>query len=194
MGLTSVSLTALLVGWEQVTRERPLNPAHCILGTRTLFEALRRVGVDSKVVTVEALAANREADGLIRRGVPYTEWPSTAWSVGAVTTAPGSGYPGHVVLVTTVDDGTFLLDSSTGQFRRPRYGIVPPPTLMVEVPDPDWPTDPKMGVRFDTPGWSVSWRWAPELGNLHRSAPDWRKGRRDHVDRVLEVSGLLTDS
>ena len=191
--MNSADLDRLQYGWEQRTRETPLAPNHCILGTRTLYEALRRLGVEARIVTVEALFANREAMALVERGVPVPDWPKTAWSVGAVTSAPGSGYPGHLVLVVTVDDGTFLIDSSTGQFQRPRFGILPPPTLRVEVPQADWPTDPKTAMRYDHPGWVASWKWAPELGNLHRSAPDWRNGRRDHVDRVLELSGLLTN-
>jgi hypothetical protein len=100
--------------------------------------------------------------------------------------APGEGYPGHLVLLVEADEGTYLLDSSTGQFRRERYGIQAPPSLMVGVPSPDWPTDPRIGVRFDTPAWMIEWMWAPKLGKLHRSARDWRYGRSDHVDRVLE--------
>lgn len=194
MGLNSSSLASLLIGWEVAAAESPLAINHCILGTRTLFEALKRLGVASKVVSTETLVANREAAGLIDRGIRHPDWPPTAWSVGAVTSAPGDGYPGHLVLVTTVDDGTYLLDSSTGQFTRRQYGMVLPPTLMVEVPNPDWPTDPGVSMRFDTPSWMISWKWTPQLGNLHRSAPDWRNGRRDYVDRVLEVSGVLTGS
>lgn len=192
--MTFKDLAALLHSWEAVTRETPLAPNHCILGTRTLYEALRKLGADPRIVTVEALAMNREAASLMDRGILVEDWPPTAWSVGAVTSAPGTGYPGHLVLVVTVDDGTFLLDSSTGQFLREHKGMMIPPTLMVQVPNPDWPTEPGVSVRFDTPGWMMSWKWAPELGNLHRSAPDWRNGRRDHVDRVLELHEILMNA
>jgi hypothetical protein len=194
VGVTYLDLQGLMYGWEYVTRENPLAPNHCILGTRTLFEAARRLGADRpRIVTVEALAMNGEAAGLVDRGIPVGEWPPSAWSVGAVTSAPGSGYPGHLVLIVNTDDGrAYLLDSSTGQFRREHKGLMVPGTLIVEVPNQDWPTDPAVSVRYDTPGWTMSWKWAPELGNLHRAAPDWRKGRRDHVDRVLEVHRILS--
>lgn len=194
MGVTKTDLIALLTGWETVTHTEPLAPNHCILGTRTLFEALRKLGHESRIVPVEALFMNREAASLMAHGILVEDWPPSAWSVGAVRNAPGDGYPGHLILTTTVEEGTFLLDSSTGQFRRDQKGMLIPPTMLVELPDPEWPTDDQIAARFDAPDFMASWRWAPQLGNLHRSAPDWRKGRRDHVEQVLRVVEVLRNS
>lgn len=178
-------IDVLLAEWERIVIAERVQPAHCILGTRTLFDVMRVLDIPAQVVPVEALIWNMAAAPLIAAEIPFQQWPPNAWSVGAVTSAPGEGYPGHLILVADTDDGRVLIDSSTGQFVRTRHGITPPPTLAARVSD-TWPSDPTISVKYTGPGWEMSWKWAPELGNLHRSAPDWRRSRGVFLTRLLD--------
>lgn len=161
---------------------------HCILGTRTLMEVCHALAVVAYPVPVEVVAMNRPGAIQVALGVPYQSgrWPPEAWSVGATTRSTGPGYPGHLVLVAELAGRRWLVDSSSGQFRREQHGIKPPQALCVELVDTEWPADPEVSWRIDRGDWVMSWKPAPQLGNRHRAATDWRRGRTAYVDRVLD--------
>lgn len=187
---------AAAIAWGDISdREVSLGLAvnHCILGTRVIAEAMRRLDVPVEAVPVETLIANKIAARLIAEGVPTDDWPPNAWSVGATQGAPGSGYPGHLVAVVDQDDGRYLIDSSVAQFQRPQYGIMPPSTLSVRLDGTDWGRDSSMAQRLDAVTWEISWRPAPQLGKLHRSAIDWKRGRTYCVNELVARITDLTE-
>lgn len=183
----SILLDRIVDEWSVIARrevERGLTVAHCILGTRTLLEVLHQLGVAADAVPVEALVANQLAAGLLGQGIPYQEWPPEAWSVGASIDVSGTGYPGHLVLVADVEEGRYLIDSSTRQFFRPQYGIMTPWAMHVGI-DEAWPRD-GVGMRYQAGTWEISWRPCPALGNRHRTASDWKRGRTTYVPELLD--------
>lgn len=182
------SIAEVVDAWIEVAQEEVsegrLALNHCILGSRTLLEVFKRVDIEADWLTVEALAANRVGMMQILLKRPVKSWPPEAWSVGVSMQSPGGGYPGHVVIVAQEDGDQFLVDSSSGQFARPQYGILPPPAMVLQLPD-RWEPNPELWLRHTTPEWELSWRPEPRLGLRHRAAKDWRKGRHAFVDRVL---------
>lgn len=161
---------------------------HCILGTRVLIDVLDQLDIPTRVVPVECLVANQRAVPLIEAKVPVPDWPPEAWSVGATTMSPGGGYPGHLILVADGPDGRVLVDSATRQFFRPQYGIMAPWTITAKVPAA-WPERDGAAVVLRLGSWQISWASAvSRLGNRHRSASDWNRGRaREYVDEILDT-------
>lgn len=91
---------------------------HCIEAAKLGRLALKRVFVDAEPLPCGYVICNAEAEALMGRGVPVSEWPGSAWSVGVdpdATDVPGVGWNGHLLLR---GDG-WIADLSAGQFSRP---------------------------------------------------------------------------
>lgn len=169
--------------WSEWSHEPdfPYTRDHCINGTRVAVETLRHFGIKAKPLSVVVLVFNQTAWDLFKQGVPVTEWPPHAWSVGIdqhTNTASDNRFAGHLV----AHGDTWLLDISAGQFHRPGL-IHSPDALVLPVTEP---------IRPGAEGW---WDHTDEHHNtwLMRPTPhvnDWRTAggwtRIDH-DVVKET-------
>lgn len=80
----------------------------CVEDTRTGIEALAHHGITARPVAVDVLAGTRAAYQLVRDGVPVSQWPDDAWTVGVDHREPPrtpSSYNGHLVLTVRDRDG-----------------------------------------------------------------------------------------
>lgn len=100
-----------------------LFPEHrntCIDSTRILVRACELAGISARPQAVDVRVFNLEAWTLHGMGVPVSDWPPSAYSVG---TGPGQflpgGWDGHLVAVLREEDGRHLVDASASQFERP---------------------------------------------------------------------------
>lgn len=148
----------------------------CIEGTRLATAVLRHLGVDAAALACDVVAANRAGVALLAEGVPATEWPPHAWSIGVLCDIPRSGanrqepgrrrgFAGHVV---ACGDGWFC-DLTAQQFHRPERGLVVDAALA-------GPYDPAVArVSHDLPrGAVLVWKWRPEVRS-YRTTPAWRQ-------------------
>lgn len=162
----------------------------CLVSTAVALDFLSWAGVKAKPMEVEVLAYNALAVELIERGVPYTEWPADAWSVGIVQADSDPEQRKYKAwtgahLVTLVAERT-LLDLSADQLSRPLYRMsVPGPIVL------PWDGDGTKAVSAE--GAIVVYR-RPERPDLSfRSSPDWRlRGRRaDIVSELVRLARLV---
>lgn len=145
----------------------------CVLAARIADGVLDYFGVPHHVQPVEAFVMNDAAADLFRRDVPIAEWPDEAWSIGSTANAEGSGYPGHLLIVT---GRGYRLDLSARQYDRPAPG-----RIAVDGPRLWWPDQITNNERGD---WLVKeadagtlWWWAPFADTSYRRTPDWRMGK-----------------
>jgi hypothetical protein len=92
---------------------------YCINATRTGIDALAAYGVKAKPVSVSMVIANQAASQLIEAGVPFTEWPEHAWSIGLGhdnATSPDAGWNGHLVIEV---GNYYVIDLSGEALHRP---------------------------------------------------------------------------
>ena len=104
----------------------------CINATWIGLEVLRHLGVEASPSAWDAMVVNEEARLLMLQGVPVSDWPDTAWSLGVNSkTVDSEGVGFHLVI--QVQEG--ILDLSALQFNRPSKGINVPPALFVSMQD-----------------------------------------------------------
>ena len=162
----------------------PFAPDHCINGTRVAVDALRVLGVYAKPVSVQFILFNAKAYALWEQGIPYTEWPPDAWSlgVGPGAVGTGGGWDGHLC---AEGDG-FTLDLSAAQFNRPGLIICDEPLLM-----PELPPEGMIHTRDEHGQTVLIGRW-PE-NNYWRRASGWKRLQpaevREIVARTVRVIG-----
>lgn len=182
----------LAIAWAQeVTDSRPM----CIEATRCGIEALRRLGVKAQPLPCEILVANRYAYDLVCRGVPVSQWPPWAHSVGV---APGltparplrRGWSGHLV----IEGDDFIADFSLAAFTRPQRGLIVGPWAWAKDHDIRLIGDRWVAVGVDIAiqikprpelaGWRTgsAWRRTPNNALVHRLVA------RSHLD----LAGLTT--
>jgi hypothetical protein len=179
-----VEFPRILARWQAVKdRDLGLLPNCCVLASKVLLVALIDAGFQAWVEPTYALAINKEGYLLLDRGVPTSEWPDTAWSVGVEEggTIDTGSYPGHLVVFCYVDGALTLVDGSAGQFSRPAKQMNVPSTLW--FPTPRWPH----AASYVDGAWALTYKPAP-LGNLHRVANDWTKNWRKHAADMKQVS------
>lgn len=102
------------------------HPGWCLNATAIGMEALRRHGIRSSPRIGTCLVSNAEGRKMAEQGLPASEWPADAHSVGVVRFVPEPKemkVNGHVVISV----GGGILDLSSGQFNRRRYNMMLPP-------------------------------------------------------------------
>lgn len=175
---------ALVSVWREFSHadDFPFSPDHCINGTRVAVEVLRRFGVTAQPMSVRMVVFNSFAWDLFTHGVPISEWPAHAWSVGVgpgMDTQPGR-WNGHLVAVGE----DFMLDMSAGQFHRPGKIDMPGPLLIDGALAPDdqslMVTGPK-GLKVLYAPWPEANEW--------RTASGWRLERNAAV--IRHVTNLV---
>jgi hypothetical protein len=176
----------LAEAWRKWEREPsfPYSPDCCINGTRVVIDALREFDVKARPVSVGVLLFNRFAWDLYQAGIPNTEWPYHAHSIGidptVGTVGRDGGWDGHLV---AEGDG-WTLDISAGAFDRPGRIISPGPRVLdTNVP----PTG--FGVYTDGHGQTLLMERQP-ANNRWRQAPGWRPDP-DVVGELVDAVGEL---
>jgi hypothetical protein len=108
----------------QATRQMGLEESCCIAATKITEQVAGYFGLRGKARPVRIVVANQAAIPFITSGVPVTDWPAHAWSVGTDGSQRRPGrYPGHLVLLVRSRDAAYLVDSSLPQYARPRLGL-----------------------------------------------------------------------
>lgn len=162
----------------------PYSPDHCVNGTRVAVEVLRHFGVRVGPQSVRVVVFNSFAWDLFRAGVPVSEWPQHAHSVGVdpsqIEQRPGQ-WNGHLV----ARGEEFTLDISAGQFHRPGRIEMPGPVLIDGTVD-------EGGLLVSGPkGLRMLYGLAPEA-NEWRTAGGWRLERNAAVVRhVINLVGIV---
>ena len=167
-----------------------LAKSRCILATRTLIEVADYYGIPAEPVVTTCGVYNRAALELRDAGVPVSEWPAHAYSVG---TSPSpnhalgnkGGFDGHLIAII---DG-HLIDAATTQFARPAYGIELPAPICIPLPH-DWVPGSVVALQ-DTAGdgdWNCVAIYERETVHAdYRTAPDWRRNYRRPAAAVIRT-------
>lgn len=166
----------------------------CVEACRIVRAVLGQLGVQTRPMACDVMAANAQAVELINQGLPAQSWGVGAWSIGcccdSTRPAPISdeparkrGFGGHLVLV---GDGWFV-DLTAQQFHRPELGIVVASALVGR-----WHED-QVAAELDLPrGGLLRWLWRPEIRS-YRTVPAWRQdvGSEDTRNLVAAVRARL---
>ena len=111
----------------------------CLNASWICVEAMRRVNVEARALSVNTILMNRAWGQLMKA----TRWQPTqeqmdecakrgGHSVGIdFVDRPDNGFPGHVVAI--VAEST-LIDGASGQFSRPQKDLYVPPVMWVPAP------------------------------------------------------------
>lgn len=132
----------------------------CVASTRVGIEVLRRVGLNVKPLTCGLMVLNLEAAALYTQGVPMSQWPATAWSLGIVPAEDGP-WDAHLVVQWEVAGVRGLLDLDLGRYTRPEYGIT---TRSVAIKCPSR-HEREVSYVFDE-ATMVIWTLRPELAGF----------------------------
>lgn len=109
--------------WDQEVKPH-LEPSACIAAARTLAGVFDYFDIDYSVVPIGVMVANEL--GFQSMGVLHPDdWPTAAWTLGVAswTAHKGSGWNGHLVVVTA-DEPRIFIDLDARQFDRVAKGIV----------------------------------------------------------------------
>lgn len=175
---------ALAKAWHEELEPIFGDQTHCIEAAKIARAALARVKVPSRPLPCGLLVANPEGSDLIDAGVPITQWPATAWSIGVDpdSNVPGPGWNGHLILA---GDG-WIGDFSAAQFRhskRRRLARIDIEAWVSPTP-PGWDLRP-ISIRNEDHGTVVVIQPRPELARW-RSTNAWRSNvPTDWVDKLL---------
>jgi hypothetical protein len=167
----------------------------CIASSLVGQKVLAHYGVTARPVATTVAAYNRRGREMFNSGLPFTQWPRDAWSVGV----QGSGvmnfetkrYDGHVVLLfKPAGSPRTLLDLSADQLDRPLKSLRVPGPVAVEMPRLWTPMDPAE-ITIDGPS-ATYIAYRPLLGG-----DDWRlaKDGQDHDrhERLATAAIALCD-
>jgi hypothetical protein len=140
-------------------------PDSCIATTRVTIDVLAYFGYTGQPLAVKTAVFNQHAWRLLHAGVPVSEWPPEAHSIGiggAGQHRPGR-WDGHLVAVTT----THMIDGSLDQMSRPARGIILPGPGVFEIP---------AGRRGASPG-TLTFRRGDGTVIMYEPIPDdlWRR-------------------
>lgn len=157
-----------------------------------------RLGPQPVFVTVMTEKAYR----LAGQGIPASQWPDDAWSVGisehSTLGRPG-GWDGHLVIMMRERDqpgGTLrrsILDLTADQFSRPQRGITIEGPLLAGIRASWTPQDPlfvDLG-QDSAPGsaWAIYRPMPPghPAAKSWREAPDWSPKAQETVERATHA-------
>ena len=123
--------------WPEVTKDKYLQENHCILATRTAIEVGRYFGVKLEPLPVSILLFNQPGWERFTQGIPVSDWPPEAWSVGTETNdeVTKTGWNGHLI----ISGGGMMLDLTANQMARSHRNIWAEPWIL-KTPDeePPW--------------------------------------------------------
>jgi hypothetical protein len=155
-------ITYLLHRWPDIVGER-YRINHCIMATRAAIEVGHYFGYTWHPLVVNIAVFNQAGFELFQQGIPFTDWPAEAHSVGVISqnTTTATGWDGHLLARA----GDILIDLAGAQFDRPGKDIaIGPWTFKVEGEGP-WP-----GLRDGTH--LIVW---PQTGiTVYRRTRDWK--------------------
>lgn len=162
----------------------PFSPDHCINGTRVVCRAMEKLGVRAQPVSVQFALFNRFAWALFSEGVPVSEWPDHAWSLGV---GPGhvkgtDRWDGHLVAEGT----SWTLDISAAQFNRPGRITVSGPRIMPKLPPVGrgLVLDDEYGQRLIISRWPANRTW--------RTSGGWMRLHGTEVAELVARTKQLT--
>jgi hypothetical protein len=171
----------------QATRQKGLPESCCIAATKITEQVARYFGLRGKAQPVRIVVANQAAIPFITAGVPVTDWPAPAWSVGTDGSQHRPGrYPGHLVLLVHSRAAAYLVDSSLPQYARPRLDLSLRP-LVTRLNDAQPFTDDDPAVAAIDGGRGVVTYRPYHDGGLYRRAPDWMDGKRRYQAMIGEL-------
>lgn len=166
----------------------------CILTTRIGLGVLERLGVPARATPVYVSVFNMEAWLLAERGVPVSEWPPSAHSVGIDSRSELPDWNGHLVLmVKQPGEPRLLIDLTGDQFDRPHVGIVVGGPVFMGIPNgATWTPQDPLTTRIPDAGAgeSIVCYWPMPPGHpdakAWREAPDWAQGQ-EYVDAAVRA-------
>lgn len=119
--------SALCYAWDTIVAPE-VAPNACFLAGRLATHVLNSIKIPAIAIPTRVMAMNNTMYDHQNKGVHYSQWDESAWSVGAgyeptdalkVDNRNGRGYNGHVVVMTP----SRFLDITANQFSRPERGI-----------------------------------------------------------------------
>jgi hypothetical protein len=168
----------LVQAWPKVQQREGIRPDCCILASRTGHEVLRELGVASNVYTCQLLVFNDQGWDLMEAGVPHSEWPDQAWSIGVGMDPLNEvgRWNGHMMLHV----GDELIDLSASQLNRPGRIEISGPLVLPYVVETGM-------TRFGPVRILVN---RTHVRN-YRHANDWRVNWKPLVPKVLAEMGEM---
>lgn len=173
-----------------VVREEVLkvfSPDSCVASTWVLTEVLSYFGYTSEPLPVVALVFNEKGFEMASQGVPPSEWPDDAWSVGVEGTGVRElatrRWDGHLVALV---NGNWLIDPSLDQFSRPQRGMATNPAVLDAA---EWTVRTKMWCWRRADGVVIGYRLMEKPG-AWRDAPDWGKKRELRIVAAAAIKRL----
>jgi hypothetical protein len=186
---TQAAVGLLVAAWTDWTAEPdfPMIEKHCINGTRVAVQALRRLGIKAKPISVGFMLFNKAAHDLMVADVPIARWPEHAHSLGrgpghnGAPASPGM-WDGHLI---AEGDG-FTLDLSAGAMNRPGKIESKPWVIWQNLP-------PTGQVCLEQDNGQVMYleRWPANNG--WRQSPGWQRLHGAEVDEILRRMNALAD-
>lgn len=156
----------------------------CLISTRVVLDVALVAGVPAVAQECNTYAANAEAAELVDAGVPFADWPPSAWSVGIRAGNTGGGWEGgHMVALLGRPGDRLLLDASAEQLARPHKGIVIPGGAILA----SWVEDPGGSAVEGPDGTRVTYTAVERRTRLGDRARDWHdpKRRRPFVAELV---------
>lgn len=167
-------LTALIEKWPDLIARKGFGPNHCILATRTAIEVGRYFGFEWSPLPIDFAMFNAEGFESFMTNIPVSEWPESAWSIGASCGLANGEWTGHMVVRTH----RHLADLSAAQFDRPAKDLhVKPWIIERSTETPPWWFNRDDGVRF-----VIMPR--PDVRSYHK-ARDWTANYRDLAAQLI---------
>lgn len=172
--------------------EQGYEPSACILGTRVLIDVLAYFGVEGSALPVRVLVLNQAGAEQMEKGIPISEWPDEAWSVGVDDRNPDNPtveearakwrFPAHLV----VQANGYLLDPTADQMDRPQRGLRVLGSVAAQLPD-DFFDGGYVGLHDPNTGTRMFYSPSPLRPHTWKSAPDWTK---DHKRKPLVAAAI----
>lgn len=182
--------TAVEYWLDTVSKNYALNC--CIAASTIVSDALSFFGVECEPMAVDIIAYNKAGREASDAGLPISEWPDEAWSVGSDHDRPvgGPGYDGHLVVYFP---GKGFVDLTCNQYRKPDKGIAVEAPIWVELPD-----DYEMGKWLELPrpdGTKVVYRLRPDQKRW-KHAKDYRSPYRKRFagEMIRHIRGVMAAS
>lgn len=182
------------------TLEAGFEASNCIQVSRLGVDVLHRYGVDAKAQPVSVAAYTRKGYELQQRGVPISQWPDDAWSVGVMGTGKSDPdtrrWDGHLVIVVrNPNRKRTLIDLSADQMNRPQRGIHIEGPVFMDIEGLWSPKDPLFTlVGQNKPTGPTIVRYAPQVtGGGWKTSPDWLDKYEVHAELVAMVVRTLNE-
>lgn len=172
-------LERLITFGPELIEDYTITPSRCVLATAVGIEVLRAFAIDAHPLPVNVSIVNDRYVRLIGRGMSATTALAQGGHVmvtaGEQVTNPKE-WGAHVVI--HLPALRYVLDLDLRQFRRPRYGLEPPPADVFP-----WPRGRCAG-EFKIPGGLLCYEVIADRG-FERGRDWWDSARREPLVRAL---------